>query len=232
MQTRIKQAVLGAAFFLAATVGVVAPSQAAIYTGNWDPAFGAATIFPNLGWKGEAHFNVPDACLGLTGSFMNTDSPCGGGGMSVLDAKINFYNSTTDPTGSTVLETLTLAPIAFINGMSFVTTGGVTNLTGVDTGFFAPAQGSIAEAKFGGNNYWFHLILLGDQARLVYTLSGSASPGCAIFAAVGSRECGVSQVESVIHFSPAIPEPETYALFASGLVALWLRRRNRGTIAA
>ena len=122
MQTRIKQVVLGAAFFLAATVGVVAPSQAAIYTGNWDPAFGASKIFPNLGWKGKVNISVPDACLGQTGTFINSDSPCGGGGMSVLDAKIRFYNSATDPTGSTVLETLNLAPIAFINGVTFVST--------------------------------------------------------------------------------------------------------------
>ena len=224
MKTRIKQAVLGATIFVAATLGAVTSSEAAVYSGRWDPAFGG--IFPDLGWKGSAHFNVPAACLGLTGSFSNLTSPCGGGAMQVLDAKLEFYNKTTDSLGLTTLQTLNLVPTVFVNGMSFVTTGSVTDLTEVFTGFFEPVKGSISEAKFGGNDYFFHLILNGDEASLVYTLTEFASPGCALFSSPLSPKCGISQTPAHIVFAPAVPEPSTYALFGVGLAALWSLRRH------
>ena len=224
MNTRIKQAVLGAAIFVAATLGAVTSSEAAVYSGRWDPAFGG--IFGDLGWKGSAHFDVPAACLGLTGSFDNISSPCGGGAMQVLDAKLQFYNKTTDPSGLTPLQTLNLVPTAFVNGMSFVTTEGVTELTEVFTGFFDPVKGSIPEARFGGNDYYFHLILNGDEASLVYTLNKFASPGCALSSPPFSPKCGISQTPAHIVFAPAVPEPSTYALFGVGLAALWSLRRH------
>jgi hypothetical protein len=220
MKTQIKQAVVGAAIFVAATLGVVTPAQAAIYTGHWDPAFGG-TIFPDLGWKGSGHFDVPAACLGMSGSFSNLTSPCGGGDMKVLDAKLEFYNSTTDPAGSTVLQTLNLNPSVFVNGMTLLTTGSVTNLLGVDTGFFQPVQGTIPEA----HNFFFHLVLRGDEAFLVYTDNAVDSPSCAIFSPAGP-DCGISMTPAHAVFTPAIPEPSTYALFGVGLAALWSLRRR------
>jgi len=50
-----------AALMFAAGLAFSAPSQAIIIVGAWDPAFGSA--FPELGWRGEAKFFVPDACL-------------------------------------------------------------------------------------------------------------------------------------------------------------------------
>src|SRR4029453_15640182 len=48
---------------VAATLGSVGTAQAALYTGKWDPAYGA--IFPNLGWEASAVFDVPAPCLAL-----------------------------------------------------------------------------------------------------------------------------------------------------------------------
>ena len=136
-----------------------------------------------------------------------------------------LYNKTTDPSGLTTLQTLNLVPTVFVNGMSFVTTEGMTDLTEVFTGFFKPVKGSIPEAEFGGNDYFFHLILNGDEASLVYTSTGAASPGCALFSPPLSRTCGISQTPAHIVFAP-VPEPSTYALFGVGLAALWSLRRH------
>ena len=223
MQTRIKQALLGAAFFLAATVGVVTPSQAAIYTGNWDPAFGASQ-FPNLGWQGTVNISVPDACLGQTGTFSNSVAGCAFHGLSVLDAQIRFYDNSAP---GTILQTLNLAPTAFINGVTLVSTGSTTsNLIGVNSGFFDPVQGTIPQAQ----NYWFHLFLEGPNAFLAYTLGQADTPTC--IRTHQDATCGTSTIPAQVTYTPAIPEPETYALLASGLVALWLRRRTRAAAAA
>jgi hypothetical protein len=222
--SRAKSAFLHAVFAVVAVLGGAGSAQAAVYTGHWDPPYGG--IFPDLGWKGSATFILPDACLGLTGSFANAAAGCGGGGMQVLGATLEFYNSTTDPAGLNVLETLHLGNAPLVNGMTIATVGGVTNLLGAETGFFNPVKGSIPEAEFGGNDYYFHLILTGNTASLVYTLGASDSPGCALFAAPGSPFCGISQTPAHTVFTPAIPEPSTYALFGAGLMALWSMRRR------
>lgn len=88
MVLKIAQKVkLGAAALAAAAAITLAPSaHAAIYAGDWDPAFGSA--FPDLGWRGEVDVFVPDACLGLDGwvSFLQCD------GMKILEAEVEFYN--------------------------------------------------------------------------------------------------------------------------------------------
>jgi len=89
-----------AAFALLA--GALSPAQAAIYAGAWDPSFGDA--FPDLGWRGEARFYVPDACLAQDGWVLNSDA-CSAGQMSLLGAEVVFY-SLSDPTNPALQETL------------------------------------------------------------------------------------------------------------------------------
>jgi len=227
MQKRIKQAVAGAALLVATTLGAIAPAQAAVYRGTWDPPFGATTIFPDLGWSGTADFFAPDACQGVTGTRTNANPGCGGGQMHVISAEIKFWDI-ADP--STILQTLTVTPSAFINGMTFQSNGpGVDpDLLGVNTGFFDPVQGTIPEAK----NYWFHLFFDGDDAFLAYTKGEADTPTC-IGRPHDENLCGVSQEEAHVTFTPAIPEPSTYALFGVGLAALWsMRRRLTGPAVA
>ena len=225
---RVKQA--AAALAVAALTVGAGSARAAVYSGTWDPAFGG--IFTDLGWKGSATFIVPDACLGLSGSFANSSLGCGGDGMQVLDARIDFYDRTTDPTGLHVLETLKVGDAPIVNGMTFATLAGVTSLLGADTGFFEGMKGSIPEAEFNGHDYYFHLILHGDQAALFYTLNANDSPGCATpaFGLPDPSKCGFSATPAHIVFTAAIPEPTTWALFGIGLAALWsLRRRAKLT---
>ena len=104
VQRRTRNVLLSAAFCAAAAISGGA-AQAAIYTGNWDPAYGAS--FEGLGWKGTASFFIPDACLASSGWIANTDA-CAGGGMQVLGANVSFYNI-ADPM-ATPVETLTFDP--------------------------------------------------------------------------------------------------------------------------
>ena len=55
--TRAKSVLSAVLLGAAATLGGTGSAQAAIYTGNWDPAFGS--FFPDLGWKATATFDVP-----------------------------------------------------------------------------------------------------------------------------------------------------------------------------
>ena len=86
VQRRTRNVLLSAAFCAAAAMSGGA-AQAAIYTGNWDPAYGAS--FEGLGWKGTASFFIPDACLASSGWIANTDG-CAGGGMQVLGANVQL----------------------------------------------------------------------------------------------------------------------------------------------
>jgi hypothetical protein len=226
-QSRVRTALFPALLSLTALLGLcAAPAQAAIYSGRWDPAFGS--LFPNLGWKGSATFIVPDACLGMTGSFANAAPGCGGGGMQVLDASLSFYDSLADPTGSHVLQVLTPGNAPVVVGMTLASSGGVTSLLGADTGYFLGVPGNIPQAEFNGHDYYFHLILHGDQAALFYTLNANDTPGCAsdAFGPPDPTKCGYSATPAHIVFTQAIPEPSTYALFGLGLGALLTLRRR------
>lgn len=88
---------------IAVTAGLACaalPAQAVIYQGDWDPSFGPA--FPDLGWRGEASFFIPDACTELSGLVFNLGA-CSG--MKILEAEVEFYKL-SDPTKSTI-DTLT-----------------------------------------------------------------------------------------------------------------------------
>lgn len=232
LNTRIKKAIFGAAVAVTAVVGSIGQAQAAVYRGAWDPTFGG--IFPNLGWQATATLVLPNSCLGMTGSFLNSAAGCGGGGMQVNDATVEFYDI-TDPL-HTVLQTLHFgsAPVVYSMQIAATIPGdtslGNTQLLGVDTGFFNPVKGTIPLAQYGGNDYYFYLALKGNLAGMVYTDIPQTSPVCSagIFG-TSPTECGVSTPSEAGIFTPQVPEPETYALMLAGLgaVGFMVRRRRQ-----
>ena len=216
----------------ASAVGIVAvvaaPSaQAALYAGEWDPAYGG--IFPNLGWSASALFDVPTSCLGLgtANDVPVTAGPCAG--FTVLSAEVQLYN-VADPTA--ILGTYALNTNVIVTGIDIAAGA----LSGVDTGFFNYIVPSLGIA--GNGNYSFSLLLYGGTlAQLAYANPIATSPGCA-FLPVPGATCGISANPAQGRFTAVtapIPEPETWALMLAGLAGLahvGSRRRARRPSAA
>jgi hypothetical protein len=214
--TRVRSVLSVLLLGAAATLGTAGSARAALYTGNWDPAYGG--IFPNLGWEASALFDVPDACLAI-GNGTNIPISASCAGFDVLSAQVSFYN-VADP--STILKSYALDPNVNVTGIDIA--GG--KLTGVDTGFFGFFVSDLPIA--GSGNFGFSLILFGGtQAQLIFANPPETSPGCATFP-VPRANCGFSANAANGVFAP-VPEPETFALMLAGLGAIGLvaRRRRR-----
>jgi len=99
---------VSAAAGVASLVAFAGQANAASYVGSWDPAFSSA--FPDLGWRGEAVFEIPDACLAIDGVYVNSNllnsnpSNCAdGGGLKIKSAEVEFYDVSAP---NIVLDTL------------------------------------------------------------------------------------------------------------------------------
>src|SRR5690349_430030 len=102
---QLRAGLAATAIGLFGALGAVSTADAAVYRGSWDPMFGG--IFPDLGWKATATFDVPNPCLGLgDGAHLGSTCP----GFAVLSAELDFYNATNDPNPDTspVVESFSL----------------------------------------------------------------------------------------------------------------------------
>lgn len=229
IQTRARAALVGAAIILAAALGASGQAQAAVYRGVWDPAFGASSVFPSLGWKGTATFSIPDACLADSGWIAFDNACANNGGMKVLGATVGFYDAINDRSGTNILETL-----AFSNPMWLVYSMEITDhkLTGVSAGFSESVRAYYSLAG-SGTNYFALTFFPGDGsgtgkgASLFYTRAGQ-NPTCAYPGPSSSANCGYSTTTPNVTYA-LVPEPATVALVLAGLAAIGLvaRRRRR-----
>ena len=200
----------------ATALGTAESARAVAYSGSWDPAYGG--IFPELGWRASALFDVPNACLAIgTGNNIPISGPCAE--FEVLSAEVSFYN-VANP--GTILDSYALDPNVIVNGINLA--GG--HLAGIDTGFFDFFVSQLPIA--GSGQYGFSLILFGGNlAQLIFANPAQTSPGCA-FLPVPGASCGVSANAAIGVFRP-VSEPETLALMLAGLGAIGVvaRRRRR-----
>lgn len=218
IRTLVRKLKWGLAVASIATTGLlsIAPANAVIYTGAWDPAFGPA--FPDLGWRGEAKFFVPDACLSQTGWIFNFDS-CSSFEMKVLSAEVEFYKL-SDPTNAAFQETL-LFDVATDAVVAMELTDGI--LSGILGTFLYSVPSTLAIA--GGPYTDFVLFFEGDIARMAYF---SDPP-------YGKPSFGFSDKNPpdgapFITFR-VVPEPATLALLLGGigLIGFAARQRKRET---
>ncbi len=217
---RVRAVSIGTAISVLGVFAGVGSAQAAVYNGSWDPAYGG--IFPELGWKASATFNVPTSCLTQPNGTYDDAGNCAG--FSVLSASVAFYNIADT---STILQSFVLGTTVDISGL--VIDGG--QLVGINTGYFSPVVPSGDWALIAGNGtYAFSLYLYGGTlAQLVYTNPTTDTPVCR---QASPYVCDYSANAARGTITPAVPEPETYALMLAGLGALgWVARRRSQQVA-
>lgn len=220
----------------AALLGCAASTQAAIFVGTWDPAYGA--WFPNLGWEGESQFFIPDACVVSNGTV--TQGGCAG--MSAGVAQVNLYALDN----ISLNETLNFNQLVNVSSMIFA--GGL--LTGVNADFFAPEVASLGAA--GGGQFEFSLRFSTDGARLFHLdleaerhINGNGighiehgnGNGYGHYGACpfppsltsNTQSCGFSDTYGLMRFSlvRSVAEPQAVALLLAGLGALGFTARRR-----
>lgn len=103
---------------------VTGAADAAVYTGVWDPVYGAP--FTNLGWRGTATFAVPDSCEPSGTADISNTLNCGGAA-SLTSAAVEFYDASS--TGQATLDTLTFNPASMLIGTLRYVNGNLDQLT-------------------------------------------------------------------------------------------------------
>jgi len=201
---------------LAACVAVIgmtslAPAHAISIIGKWDPSFGSG--FPDLGWRGEAIFFLPDACLAESGWVLNSSS-CSDSGMKLISAEVEFYK-VSDPTNVAFQETLLFdLPSSAVDRMR-IDSG---QLTGVDGSFLYSRSSTLVLA--GAPYTSFVQFFEGDLAWMSYT---SDTPNGVV---TGFSDPNPSDGRPVITFS-VIPEPGSVLLVLVALLMIGLLARRR-----
>ena len=203
------------AFCIGVAVWLAGPAHAAVYTGIWDPPFGAP-FTADLGWRGTATFSLPPGCLTGTGDLDNADD-CGGNAV-VTQATVELYDVDTPITPLAILVfdagSLEIQTLRFDDG----------DLVGLSTGLsddiFVPGGlGSYGVSAAMGFALRFSLDLYDEGPQL-----GVLDTAC-------TDECD-RQFNDAANFPPQfrirqVSEPGSAALGALALGLLAAARRRR-----
>jgi len=209
-KSSVKRFLLGTIVSMAATLS----AHAAVYTGNWDPAFGAG--YSGLGWKGEATFVIPDACLALGPGDYGNGSSCSNFGMKLLSASVSFYD--INDLSQTPQETVYFSTPASVFTTLAMGVDANHQLDGV-FGLFEYLVSATVDLPFAGGIASQYGLSFQDSIAVLEIKTPNGISYSQSIAPDGSKP--------LIVFT-AVPEPETYALLLAGLgMVVMLSRRRR-----
>ena len=237
-----------AAVAMAGALGAMAPAQAIIVSGQWDPMYGSPFLADNttttadMWWSGSALFTIPDtvACEANAGNlYLVTCS-----GMNVSSAQVLL----TEGQGGSVVDTLNFQGSAALTKVKFANDG--TTVLWVESNWWDPLEQGTA-SEYDLSNYLFSVGFSQAGANLFHTeldayldRHGGHGPDersffwygygvghigdlCGPTTAPGDGDiCGFSNTMGTMVFAP-IPEPSTYALMFAGLAAIGFMARRR-----
>ena len=234
MLNSIRAKVFAAVFLgLAAVLAPVRQAGAAIYIGTFDPSFGGS--LGNLGFRGQATFFIPDACVGLAGSLVSNLHPCSGGAMSMTAATVELYRFIpSPPTPQPTLATATFAPPAEPLIDALFGSGGA--LLGVNTLMVGPQVVNVNDGvEIYAGNLWleFHqpAPFSGSDVVSTFAVSPFAAAGAYLFACDPTVTTSCSQIQSnvaLVEFT-RVAEPATAGLVLLAIAGIVLVRRRCGS---
>ena len=235
LQFKFSRALVASMLAAAALVIPFSNAGAAVFVGTFDPSFGGN--LRDLGFRGQATFFVPDACLGTSG-FVSNANPCSIGAMSMTAATVDLYRFDPIPLASPplTLASATFAPPAaslFDVLLSYNSLTGQTSLLGVNTDVIGPRGVSVVDGA--GPIYIGDIWLQFFQPQQIFNFASDfqaavapGSPAGAYLFACDPRGSGCAQIQSL----PAqvtfvqIPEPATWGLVLAALAGSALVRRR------
>ncbi|WP_144289904.1 PEP-CTERM sorting domain-containing protein [Ideonella sp. A 288] len=219
---------------LAAAACAMVPAHSAIVVGTFDPTFGPGV--PNLGYRGQATFFVPDACFANAGIVSNLANPCSLGAMAVLSANVELYNINTP--GEPTVQTLAFNGAAYVVNtalMAFDVGTGQNEVIGISTDLGVGLPTNLFDAgpdplnpaddiNFTGT-FWLGF-LASPRSATLYTCNPAAlaptEPQCPADSVGTSALTDFVRQRAVL-----VPEPGGIALVLTALAAAGLARRAR-----
>lgn len=193
-----------------AWVCIAGSAQAAVYTGVWDPLYGAP--FTNLGWRGTATYVVPDTCeISGTGDVSNA-LDCGSAA-AVSSAVVEFYDASA--TVQSTLATLNFNPSSMLIGTLRYLNGNLDQLTTTASNLVAAGSGLTAFGVLPTVAFSLQFNLNGPQ--LAWQYCANQRTDC---------ESGVNRFAPQFSIS-RVPEPGSLWLSGLAVAALLAAARRR-----